>query len=75
MEDYKFDTKRLKFGLNSHTKLLTERQTNIHINQDIISSIANLLRHKAGSQGGNREWEVGGKSRYNDIDDNRDLKI
>ena len=73
MEDYEFDTKRLKFGLNSHTKLPTERQTNIHINQDLVNSIANLLRHKVGSQNGNREWEVGGKSRYNDIDD-RDLK-
>jgi len=73
MEDYEFDTKRLKFGLNSHTKLPTERQTNIHINQDLVNSIANLLKHKVGSQNGNREWEVGGKSRYNDIDD-RDLK-
>ena len=73
MEDYEFDTKRLKFGLNSHTKLPTERQTNIYINQNIINSIANLLRHKAGSQSGNREWEVGDNSRYNDIDD-RDLK-
>lgn len=74
MEDYGFDTQRLKFGLNSHIKLPTERQTNIHINQDLVNSIANLLRHKAGSQDGNREWEVGGKSLYNDIDDNRDLK-
>lgn len=73
MEDYEFDTKRLKFGLNSHTKLPTERQTNIHINQDIISSIANLLRHKAGSQGGNREWEVGHNNRYDDVDDERKL--
>ena len=73
MEDYGFDTQRLKFGLNSHTKLPTERQTNIYINQNIINSIANLLRHKAGSQSGNREWEVGDNSRYNDIDD-RDLK-
>lgn len=66
MEDYEFDTKLLKFGLNSHTKLLTERQTNIYINQDIVNSIANLLRHKAGSQDGNREWEVGGNSRYDE---------
>ncbi|MCI1682805.1 MAG: relaxase/mobilization nuclease domain-containing protein [Bacteroides sp.] len=66
MENYEFDTKLLKFGLNSHTKLLTERQTNIYINQDIVNSIANLLRHKAGSQDGNREWEVGGNSRYDD---------
>ena len=73
LEDYKFDTKRLNFWLNSHTKLPTERQTNIHINQDIISSIANLFRHKAGSQSGNREWEVGNKSRYNDIDDETTL--
>lgn len=73
MEDYEFDTKRLKFGLNSHTKLPTERLTNIHINQDLVNSIANLLRHKVGSQNGNREWEVGGNSHYEDIDDGKTL--
>ena len=73
MEDYGFNTQRLKSGANFHTKLPTRRQTNIHINQNIINSIANLLRHKAGSQGGNREWEVGDNSRYNDIND-KDLK-
>ncbi len=74
MEDYGFDTQRLKSGANSQTRLPTRRQMDIHINKDIINAIANLLRHKAGSRDGNREWEVGGKSRYNDIDDNRDLK-
>jgi hypothetical protein len=73
MEDYGFDTQRLKSGANSHTKLPTERQTDIHINKDIINAIASLLRHKAGSQDGNREWEVGGNSRYDDIDDERTL--
>jgi hypothetical protein len=73
MEDYGFDTQRLKPGANSHTKLLTERQTDIHINKDIINAIASLLRHKAGSQDSNREWEVGGNSRYEDIDDERTL--
>ena len=73
MEDYRFDTQRLKSGANSHTKLPTERQTDIHINKDIINAIASLLRHKAGSQDGNREWEVGGNSRYEDIDDERTI--
>lgn len=72
MEDYEFDIQQLKPGANSHTKLPTERQTDIHINKDIIT-IANLLRHKAGSQDNNREWEVGGNSRYDDIDDERTL--
>ena len=73
MEDYEFDTQRLKSGTNSHTKLPTERQTDIHINKDIINAIASLLRHKAGAQDGNREWEVGGNSHYEDIDDERTL--
>lgn len=73
MEDYGFDTKQLKCGANSQTKLPSERQTNSHINQDIVNSIANLLRHKVGSQDGNREWEVGGNSRYEDVDDERTL--
>jgi len=73
MEDYEFDTKRLKFGLNSHTKLPTERQTNSHLNQDIVNSIANLLRHKAGSQDGNREWEVGENNCYNDVDKRQNI--
>ena len=69
MEDFGFDTQQLKSGVNYHTKLPTERQTNIDINQSLVSDIANLLRHKSGSQDDNREWEVGGKSLYNDIDD------
>ena len=73
MEDYGFDIQQLKPGANSHTKLPTERQTDIHINKDIINAIASLLRHKAGSQDSNREWEVGGNSRYDDIDDERTL--
>ena len=73
MEDYGFDTQRLKPGANSHTKLPTERQTDIHINKDIINTITSLLRHKAGSQDSNREWEVGGNSRYEDTDDERTL--
>jgi hypothetical protein len=73
MEDYGFNTQRLKSGANFHTKLPTERQKDIHINKDIINAIASLLRHKAGSQDGNREWEVGGNSRYEDTDDERTL--
>ena len=73
MEDYEFDTRQLKFVVNSHTKLPSERQTNIHISQDIINSIANLLRHKVASQDANREWEVGHNNRYDDIDDERTL--
>jgi hypothetical protein len=69
MEDYGFDTQRLKSGANSHTKLPTGRQADIHINKDIINAIASLLRHKAGAQDGNREWEVGGNSHYEEIDD------
>jgi hypothetical protein len=73
MEDYGFDTQRLKSGANSQTRLPTRRQTDIHINKDIINAIANLLRHKAGSRDGNREWEVGHNNRYDDIDDERTL--
>lgn len=73
MEDYGFDTQRLKSGANSHTKLPTGRQADIYINKDIINAIASLLRYKAGSQDGNREWEVGGNRRYEDIDDERTL--
>jgi hypothetical protein len=73
MEYYGFNTQWLKSGDNSHTKLPTGRQTNIHINQNIINSIANMLRHKAGSQEGNREWEVGHNNRYDDVDDERKL--
>ena len=73
MENYGFDTQRLKSGTNSQTRLPTRRQTDIHINKDIINAIANLLRHKAGSQDGNREWEVGHNNRYDDINDERTL--
>jgi len=73
LEDYEFDTKRLKFGLNSHTRLPTRRQTDIHINKDIINAFANLLRHKAGSRDDNREWEIEHNNRYDDIDDERML--
>ena len=73
MENYGFDTQRLKSGANSQTRLPTRRQTDIHINKDIINAIANLLRHKAGSRDGNREWEVGHNNRYDDIDDERTL--
>jgi hypothetical protein len=73
MEDYGFNTQRLKSGANSQTRLPTRRQTDIHINKDIINAIANLLRHKAGSRDGNREWEVGHNNRYDDIDDERTL--
>ena len=73
MEDYGFDTQRLKSGANSHTKLPTERQTNIHINKEIINTIASLLRHKAGSQDGNREWEVGHNNQDDDIDERKAL--
>lgn len=73
IEDYGFDTQRLKSGANSHTKLPTERQTNIHINKEIINTIASLLRHKAGAQDSNREWEVGHNNSYDDMDDERML--
>jgi hypothetical protein len=73
MEDYGFDPLRLKSGANSYTKLPTERQTDIHINKDIINAIASLLRHEAGSQDSNREWEVGGNSHYEEMDDERTL--
>jgi hypothetical protein len=73
MEDYGFDTQRLKSGANSQTRLPTRRQTDIHINKDIINAIANLLRHKAGSQNGNREWEVGHNNQDNDIDEGKAL--
>ena len=73
MEDYGFDTQRLKSGANSQTRLPTRRQTDIHINKDIINAIAGLLRHKAGSQDRNREWEVGQNNHYGDIDDEKTL--
>jgi hypothetical protein len=73
MEDYGFDTQRLKSGANSPAKLPTERQTDIHINKDIINTIASLLRHKAGPQDSNREWEVGHNNSYDDMDDERML--
>ena len=65
MEDYGFDTCQMNqsfFNHNSHTRMPTERQIRIHINQNVINSIYNLLRHKAGSQDCNREWEVGGNN-------------
>ena len=46
MEDYGFDTQRLKPGANSHTKLPTERQTDIHINKDIINPLPAYLDTK-----------------------------
>jgi hypothetical protein len=73
MEDYGFDTRRLKSGANSHTKLPTERQKDIHINKDIINAIASLLRHKAGSQDSNREWEVGQNNSYYDYDSEKKM--
>jgi hypothetical protein len=73
MEDYGFDPQRLKSGANSHTKLPTERQTDIHINKDIINAIASLLRHKAGSQDSNREWEVGQNNSYYDYDSEKKM--
>jgi hypothetical protein len=74
MEDYGFDTQWLRSGANSHTKLPTERQTDIHINKDIINAIVSLLKHNAGSQDSNREWEVGENS-LNDKVDNRQIYL
>ena len=42
--------------------------------QQAISGISKVLRLKVGSNNGNREWEVGKHSNYDDIDDERGLK-
>ena len=73
MEEYGFDTKRLfaKVRENSVPRTNSMPRMNDH---GAGRNVGRLVNQRGGSSDGNREWEVGSKGNYDDIDDEQKLK-
>ena len=73
MEEYGFDTKRLfaKVRENSIPQSNSMPRMSDH---GAGRNVDKLVNQRGGSSDGNREWEVGSKGNYDDIDDEQKLK-